>query len=320
MRMLRHRRLAGSIALVLVAAFLSSCALLDPSGPEARFDISPVVVYAGDTVELDAGPSSGPASFVSYAWDLGNGATSAGRVVTTSYDAPGTYLVRLTVQDANGKSDTLEEMITVYQHSGTVVFQEDFANGPESLGHWPLDPTWATAGDATVDRIAGDPGYALYIHSGNEHWHRRYTAVSIPPLRVGQRAVFACRIMTLQNQDDHTFLFSPGRLDLDSIAGSLPYYLFTGTGGGSYVREPSEHGSDVPRPISFQPDVYRWHTYAFVFGRDAYELRIDGEVVFSGSLTETFADATEWILILGEESFTERCVAYYDDVRVSIEE
>jgi len=313
-------RFIRSILLGVGAALLSSCALFDGGGPEARFDTSPVVVYVGDTVTFDAGASTGPASIVAYNWDLGTAGPSAGRTVTASYDAPGTYLIRLTIQDANGKTATLEQPLTVYIHSGTAIFQEDFANGPEALGHWPLDPTWATAGDASVDRIAGDPGYALYIHSSDAHWHRRYTAVSIPPLRVGQRAVFSCRIMTLQNQDNHTFLFSPARRDLDSIAGSLPYFLFTGTGGGSYVREPSEHGSDVPRPIPFEPDVYRWHTYAFAFASGAYELRIDGEVVFSGLLIETFNGSTEWVLLLGEESFTERCVAYYDDVRVAIEE
>jgi len=314
-----RQRLAGLISLTILAGALASCAVLE-GGPEARFDVSPVVVYAGDTIEFDAGASSGPTSIVSYSWDLGDGATSAGQVVTTMYREPGSYLVRLTVRDLNGKTSTVEQRITVYLRSGTLIFHEDFADGPQALGHWPLDPTWAADGDATVDRIAGDPGYALYIHSGNDRWHRRYTAVSIPPLRVGQTAAFSCRVMTLQNQDDHTFLFSPARRDLDSIAGSLPYYLFTGTGGGSYVREPSEYGSDVPRPLSFVPDVYRWHTYTFVFRSGSYELRVDGVTVYSGSLNATFSETGEWILLLGEESLTEACKAYYDDISVSIEE
>ena len=298
---------------------LTSCAF-HGVGPEARFDVSPVVVYVGETVEFDAGASAGPASIVSYSWELANGAASAGRTVTTSYLEAGRYTVRLTVQDADGRTSAAEESITVYLRSGTVIFEEDFADGPQALGHWPLDPSWATDGDATIDRIAGDPGYALYVHSGDDRWHRRYTAVSIPPLRVGQRVVFSCRIMALQNQDAHTFLFSPARRELDSIAGSLPYYLFTGTGGGSYVHEPSEYGSDVPRPIPFVPDVYRWHTYEFAFRAVAYELQIDGITAYSGSLTVDFSDTGEWILLLGEESFTEACKAYYDDVRVAIEE
>ena len=314
-----RQRLSGLVLSAILVALLASCALLG-GGPEARFDVSPVVVYAGDTIEFDAGASCGPASIVSYSWEFGDGAMSAGRVVTTTYREPGTYLVRLTVQDSNGKTSIGERWITVYIHSGTMLFHEGFSDGPQALGHWPLDPTWAADGDATVDRIAGDPGYALYIHSGNARWHRRYTAVSIPPLRVGQSAVFSCRVMTLQNQDDHTFLFSPARRDLDSIAGSLPYYLFTGTGGGSYVREPSEYGSDVHRPVPFVPDVYRWHTYTFIFRAGSYELRVDGVPLYSGSLNVQFSETAEWILLLGEESFTEACKAYFDDICVSIEE
>ena len=314
------RRVLTALALAsLLGGLLASCTFLG-GGPEARFDVSPVVVYAGETIELDAGASTGSAAIVSYSWELGNGATSAGQVVTTTYAEAGTYTARLTVRDVNGKTDSVEERITVYLRSGTVLFREDFSDGPKALGHWPLDPTWATAGDATVDHIAGDPGYALYVHSGNARWHRRYTAVSIPPLRVGQSAVFSCRIMTLQNQDDHTFLFAPARKELDSIAGSLPYYLFTGTGGGSFVREPTEYGSDVPRPVPFVPDVYRWHTYTFDFRAGSYELRVDGTPMYTGSLNADFSDTSEWIVLLGEESLTEACVAYYDDVFVSIEE
>jgi len=318
--MTRMLRAVFRLMVALLACLLASCTWLDAVGPEAQFDVSPIVVYAGDSIELSAAPSGGPSSIVSYSWDLGNGTASAGQIVTATYDEPGTYLVRLTVRDARGRAASVEETITVFLHSGTVLFEEGFSDGPEALGHWPLDPTWATDGDATIDRIAGDPGYALYIHSGVARWHRRYTAVSIPPLRVGQSAVFSCRVMTLQNQDDHTFLFSPARRELDSIAGSLPYYVFTGTGGGSYVREPSEYGSDVPRPLSFVPDVYRWHTYTFAFRAGSYEFRIDGDAVFDGTISARFDATQEWILLLGEESFTEACVAYYDDISVSIEE
>jgi len=302
-----------------LATALSACALLR-SGPEARFDISPIVVYAGEIVELDAGASTATASIVSYTWHFGDGATSAGQVVTTTFDTAGAHTVELTVRDAGGRSDTATEEIIVYVRSGTVLLEEDFADGEEALGRWPLDPTWATAGDASVDQIAADPGYALYIHSSNSSWHRRYRAITLPPLRVGQHAVFSCRIMTVQNQDERTFLFSPARRELDSIAGSLPYILFTGTGDGSYVREPTEYGDDVPRPIPFLPDVYRWHTYTFDVQSGAYELRIDGSEMFKGSLTASFDETTEWILLIGEESLTEACRAYFDDIRVSIEE
>ncbi len=314
-----RRRLRVAVLALLALVSLTACTLFD-RGPEARFDVSPVVVYAGDSVRFDASPSTGAPSIVAYAWEFGSGTSSAGQMVTTSFPEAGTVSVRLTVEDAEGRIDTVESEITVYLHSGTVLFEETFSDGPAALGHWPLDPTWATAGDASIERIAGDPGYALYVRSEEARWHRRYTGMTTPPLRVGQELVFSCRIMTLQTQDHHTFLFSPARPGLDAIAGSLPYFLFSSEAGGSYVREPSGLGSDVPRPIPFLPDVYRWHTYTFRYRPGSYDLVIDDVAIYSGSHEATFADSTDWILVLGEESLTEACVAYFDDVRISVEE
>jgi len=79
-----RQRLSELVLSTILVGLLASCAFLD-GGPEARFDVSPVVVYAGDTIEFDAGASSGPASIVSYSWDLGNGAMSAGQMVTTTF-------------------------------------------------------------------------------------------------------------------------------------------------------------------------------------------------------------------------------------------
>ena len=314
-----HGKRAGALLVVACVGLLCGCTLIERV-PQASFDVSPIVVYANETVEFDASASSGPATIVSYSWELGNGTASSGRAVSTSYPTPGIYQVALTVEDARGRIDRIEQEIVVFVHSGTTIFYEDFTDGESELGHWPLDPTWATAGDATVDRITGRPGYALYVHSDMARWHRRYTAVTIPPLRIGQSVLFSCQIMTLQNQDEFTFLFSPARRELDSVSGSLPYFVFTASGGGSYVREPSEYGTDIPRPLPFLPDVYRWHTYAFRFAAGSYDFLIDGDVVYTGSLNEPFTSASKWILLLGEESLTEACRAYFDDITVSIEE
>jgi len=304
----------------LGAALLPSCSLVQ-GGPRAQFDVRPVVVYAGETIELDARATSGPALIVSYSWDLGHeGATAAGDVVTTVYPEPGSYRVRLTVRDANGRSAVAEQQITVYLQSGTTLLQEGFSDGMTALARWPLDPTWAAAEDATIDQVAGDPGYALFVHSGKASWHRRYTAVRIPPLRVGQSVVFSCSIMAVQSQDEHSFLFAPGRHSLEELAGSLPYYVFTAEGHGSYVHEPTPSGRIVARPIPFTPEIYRWHTYTFSFHPATYELHIDGVEIHSGQHAASFAETEDWILVVGEESFTEACRAYYDDIRVSVEE
>jgi PKD repeat protein len=48
-----------------------------------------------------------------YHWDLGDGTQAIGSVVTHAYTLPGTYLVRLTVTDPQGSSDSTEAWVEV---------------------------------------------------------------------------------------------------------------------------------------------------------------------------------------------------------------
>ena len=307
------------VALGLLLLGLSGCELMQP-GPSADFASSPVIIYAGETFELDGSLSLGSAGIVSYTWELGDGQSLVGQQVNAAFSFPGTYSVSLTVEDANGNLDYDTQQVVVYARTGTVILDEDFSDGELALARWVLDPTWASAGDAQIDFIQGAPGNALYIRSAAGRWHRRYHAVEVPPLRVGQKVVFSCRIMTLRNQDFHTFLFAPGRLELGSLVGALPYFIFTNEGGGSYVQIPSTLGTDVGHPIGYKPDVYRWHTYTFVFDRDSFELLIDDVSWMEGQLDAPFSDSSIWIILIGEESLTETCNAYFDNIRVTIEE
>ncbi len=307
----------GVLAIALVA--LSGCTLLQ-SHPVADFDTSPVVIYAGEPFELDGSMSTSAASIVSYAWELSDGQSLVGQQVNATFPFPGTYTVTLTVEDSEGRTAQESHALVVFARTGTVILSEDFADGEAALARWVLDPTWASAGDAQIDFIRGGPGNALYIHSSPSRWHRRYHAVEIPPLRVGQKVVFSCRIMTLRNEDAHTFIFAPARIGLESLAGSLPYFRFTNEGGGSYIQIPTSLGTDVGHPIGYKPDIYRWHTYTFAFDQDSYEFFIDGTSWLEGPLDAPFSDTSDWILLIGEESLTETCNAYFDDIRVTIEE
>ena len=307
------------IALALLLLGLTGCELVQ-TGPTADFAISPVIVYAGETFELNGSLSLGSVSIVSYTWKLGDSQSLVGQQVNASFAFPGIYSVTLTVEDANGRLDHAAQQVVVYARTGTVILNEDFSDGELALARWVLDPTWASAGDAQIDFILGAPGNALYIRSAASRWHRRYHAIELPPLRVGQKAVFSCRIMTLRNQDLHTFLFAPGRAELGSLVGALPYFLFTNEGDGSYVQVPTRLGTDVGHPIGYEPDVYRWHTYTFVFDRDSFELLIDGVSWMEGPLDAPFSDSSVWTILIGEESLTETCNAYFDDLRVTIEE
>ena len=57
-------------------------------------------IAVGETVPLDAGGSSdSDGRIIAYSWDFGNGTTGAGVTPSHAYFKPGTYTVRLTVED-----------------------------------------------------------------------------------------------------------------------------------------------------------------------------------------------------------------------------
>lgn len=78
--------------------------------PSATTGMNPLtVVFDGsDSSDFDG-------TLVSYVWDLGDGTTSTGETVTNTYPDGGRYLVTLTVTDNDGKSNTAEVEIVVYQ-------------------------------------------------------------------------------------------------------------------------------------------------------------------------------------------------------------
>ena len=61
----------------------------------------------GETVILDGQRSYDvDGSIVAYEWDLGDGTTQSGATVQHAYDAPGTYVATLTVQDDAGVANS----------------------------------------------------------------------------------------------------------------------------------------------------------------------------------------------------------------------
>jgi len=308
---------AGGLLSLSVAIVLAGCSILG-AGPNARISVAVDVVYVDENVLFDASASDG--SIVNYAWDFGNGLTGAGQQVTISFTTPGTYEAQLQVTDVDGRSDEASVLITVYVRSGTRLFYEDFSDGKDSLGNWPLDPTWASAEDSGIEAIEHGPGYVLYIHSGADRWHRRYATLLLPPVRDGQHVVFSAQVMTLQTQRSHTFSFTPLRKSIESPVGSLPYFEFTSDGEGSFMREPTPFSKGSWQQVPFLPDVYHWHNYVLVYSPDSYELWIDGILLTEGPVGVDFVEGGTWYVLLGEESSTEACSAYFDDIEVSIEE
>jgi peptide/nickel transport system substrate-binding protein len=75
----------------------------------------PPIVTVGETINLDASGSTDPdGEITSYSWELGDGTTKEGSVITHEYDTPGRYIVIVTVTDDDGAASTNErEMIYV---------------------------------------------------------------------------------------------------------------------------------------------------------------------------------------------------------------
>jgi PKD repeat protein len=310
------RNVAARLVVAGILLALCGCALL-VGPPVADFDVRPVVVYAGDPVELDGGPSDG--DIVDYIWDA-DGVIGYGRTLTTTFSRPGIYTVRLDVEDGQGRTDRIDKELTVYARSGTRLFLEEFSDGDAALGRWPLDPTWAVQGDSRVESISGGPGYVLYVNSGTETLHRRATRLDLPPLRIGQRLIFSVRAMALQTQGQHTFVIAPGRNGMGLPPIGLPYYVFSSTYGGSVIREPSAAGTELGHPVAFTPPVYEWHTYEFSYSAGQYEFSVDGAVWQTGTMdADPSRGGTSWLL-LGDESLTEACQVYYDEIVVSVGE
>ncbi len=309
--------IATFVVLVGILGLASGCTLLD-TGPVARFDASPVVIYAGDRVTLDASSSYGSQAIVSYAWTI-NGEHLSGRQVDYTFPQAGHYPVRLQVEDAAGHIAQVKNEITVYLASGTQIFADDFSDGEQALTRWRLDPTWASEGDGEIVRMNNAHGYVLHIASNTDRWHRRTVSITFPPLRVGQRIVYSFQAMMAQTQDGYTMEVQPARKSLDALTGSLPYYLFTSQVGAT-VQEPETVGGEIGHPIPFIPKVFQWDTYRFTFTATDYTLAIDGEVYATGKLAQPIASGGTWMILLGDESHTDACDAYFDNIQVKIEE
>jgi PKD repeat protein len=91
----------------------STVVVLAAAAPTAAFTVSPSTGTTNTTFTFNASDSTG--SGLTYDWDLGAGPGSArtGVVTTFKYGSPGTYTVRLTVTDSNGRTATKTSTLLV---------------------------------------------------------------------------------------------------------------------------------------------------------------------------------------------------------------
>jgi heat shock protein HslJ len=80
--------------------------------PQAVMRVVPQAV-AGQVVVFDGTGSTGQAPIVSWRWDFGDGGSASGAVVQHIYRSPGTFNVRLTVNDQRGQSSSVTQQIFI---------------------------------------------------------------------------------------------------------------------------------------------------------------------------------------------------------------
>ena len=111
--------------------------------PVARFSTSTPIASIGDEVVFDASASfDSDGSLVSYAWDLGDGATGTGHVIAHRYTAAGTYRVTLAVVDDAGATDTASFSVNI-----------GASDPPPSDGVYTRTYTWTYASSTRTLRL-----------------------------------------------------------------------------------------------------------------------------------------------------------------------
>lgn len=119
------------------------------TAPTANFTFSPLGGHAPLNVTFDASASSDDdGDITAYTWTFGDGATGTGQMPSHTYAAEGTYTIRLTVTDNDGKTGTTTRTIIVDPPNQPPVAKFTFS--PIS-GLYPLTVTFDAATSSDPD-------------------------------------------------------------------------------------------------------------------------------------------------------------------------
>ncbi|MFT3888303.1 MAG: PKD domain-containing protein [Arachnia sp.] len=140
---------------------------LTAGAPTAPVNGAPTAKVAtevdGLKVSVDGSGSSDPdGDALTYAWEFGDGSTGTGATASHTYDADGTYTVKLTVTDSKGATDVATKSVTVAAPVATSGASDSFnrtvASGwgtAEVGGAWTVNSasTMSVNGSAAAARI-----------------------------------------------------------------------------------------------------------------------------------------------------------------------
>jgi PKD repeat protein len=110
--------------------------------PTASFTVNPPQASVGQQILFD-GSGSSPASgwITSYNWDFGDGHSGSGVQAVHSYSSPGTYTVRLTVRDTQGRSGSAQKSVPISGGWSPPPYTDE---APAMMGGTPGIFVWGT--------------------------------------------------------------------------------------------------------------------------------------------------------------------------------
>lgn len=148
---------------------------LSPSNtaPTADYSYSPTNPPVGAWVQFDAsGSSDSDGTLTSYAWNFGDGSTDSGVGIWHRFNAPGTYIVTLTVTDDDGASDTMTQAVQVGNANQSPAAALSATPTNPLVNAWvQLDATASTDADGTIASYSWNFGDGS-TGTGNVVWHR----------------------------------------------------------------------------------------------------------------------------------------------------
>lgn len=96
--------------------------------PAAQMTVSPTSATVDSAINFTSNSTDPDGTILQIAWDFGDGHTATGDWnINHSYGSPGTYDVKLTVTDNNGKTDSVTRSVSV---SGSTI-TADFTHSPD---------------------------------------------------------------------------------------------------------------------------------------------------------------------------------------------
>ncbi|MEN8250562.1 MAG: PKD domain-containing protein, partial [Bacteroidota bacterium] len=218
---------AGIMALALVFVIFTSCTEKEPVIPSytVAFSFSPTNPEAGDAVTFTNATQGGGSE---YAWDFGDGGTSAEENPTHTFTAAGTYTVTLMVDNypelTASKDVVVGDPAAVISYNpatveaGTAITFSATVYNPDSE---TVTYAWDFGANATVDDATAASPVAIFTAPGD-------VTVTLTAT-VGSATQVGSTTVSVQSQLAKTLIFTSMDANAQATSGSLFYKkLFDG--------------------------------------------------------------------------------------------